>query len=193
MTSFCVRVVPSAVRRTVYAPGGAAGPFVLAPQRIIPGKVVTPVVRRSHDRRLRPATLGSGVAAKRRPPPPPAAAALSAARAAGGVVSGSNLRTTTPLLSTISSSARLAGAFTHQLIVVPGPDRTPTGGAKSHASAAVTSGLAWRSGAMLSSTQKPRPCVEITSSFPSTTRSETGTSGRLRDSDCQLAPSSYER
>ena len=73
------------------------------------------------------------------------------------------------------------------------PERYAVGGANSHESAdAEIAGVTWRSGAMLSSTQKPRPCVEITSSFSFTSRSDTGTSGRLSDSDSHRAPSSYE-
>src|SRR3990170_4506939 len=62
---------PSAVSRTVYCPGGTAGPAVPAPHRIIPGNPVIPSVRRSQDIRWSPAPRGSGGATPKRPPPPP--------------------------------------------------------------------------------------------------------------------------
>ena len=70
-------------------------------------------------------------------------------------------------------------------------ERVAIGGVKSFASS-VMPGIASRNGAMLSSTQKPRPCEPATSSFSSTMMSMMGRSGRPGFSGCQLSPSLYE-
>ena|GEM_PF-3233252 len=48
--------------------------------------------------------------------------------------------------------------------------------------------VAWRNVAMLSSTQKERPCVAITTSWSLMTRSDTCTSGRFSANGSHCAP-----
>src|SRR4051812_2546415 len=86
--SGCVTDLPSAVRRTMYRPGAACGPFVEPPQRIIPGKDTAGEYAPSHANVLRPAPRGGLPPAPapprpRPPPPPPAAPAPAPVESAG--------------------------------------------------------------------------------------------------------------
>ena len=142
-----------------------------------------PVARMSNVKRDNPADSGNDDDVPRRRPAPAPAAAVA--------VSPVSSRSTAPVESRIAHVARFGAALNVQLIGTPALERMPTGGAKRCASAANTAGVAWRNGATLSSTQKPRPCDEITRSLASTIRSEIGVSGMLSFRLCQFAPSSY--